>query len=387
MHFQTKALKNLSPQFREGNLSIAEIPFESTCFSLPTVESWEEYFEGERKAFCYASDSNPSTWELEQALAMLQGEEDCIVTSTGKSAISQTLLCLLSAGDEVLLLKEGYKSTRIFAESVLKSFGVKSRLVSVDDLQALDSMIAPNTKLFLFESPTNPLTRVIDIASVISTCKRHQVLTMFDNSLGGFHQHQRLGIDIIIHSLSKYATGLGDVMGGAILGSSSLLSQIRSRLLYFSDTLNPTAATKIRQGLLSYLIRYKTQSASALEISQYLSEHPLVTQVLYPGLETHPDHAVAKKQMNEFGGILNFNLNGSERELKLFINSLTLFRLAFGTGFVRSIVGPTRLFYARSDRDTWNGEYGVSETGVRFSIGLENSFDLIEDIDQALGRL
>lgn len=214
--------------------------FETISFSLPSLASWENLLKGEQDGWVYLSDGNPTLAALEKLLAKIQGVETCWVTSTGKSAIAASLMALLKQGDHLILLREGYKSTRLFAETVLKKFGVEVTLLGVDELGELEATIKPGqTKVLVLEAPTNPVTRVPDLTRCAEIARKHDVMTILDNSLSGFHQHGNIPVDLIVHSLSKFASGVGDVMGGAVLGSKEKVSQVKTQT---SGTLMRSAA-------------------------------------------------------------------------------------------------------------------------------------------------
>ncbi len=193
-------------EVKPGNDPFVVPSYETISFSLPTVKSWEDFMNGQSDGWCYISDSNPSLAALEELLAKTHKQECCWVTSTGKSAVAATLLALLKTGDHLILFKEGYKSTRLFAEGVLAKFGVEITLIGVDDVKNLTSFIKPGkTKVIVLESPTNPVTRVIDLNYCAAVAREHNVLSVLDNSLAGFHQHSDIPVDVFVHSLSKYA--------------------------------------------------------------------------------------------------------------------------------------------------------------------------------------
>src|SRR5262249_37142090 len=214
---------------KEKNDPFVVPSFETISFSLPSMQSWEALLKGETDGWVYMSDGNPTLAALEKLLAHIQGVDSCWVTSTGKSAIAATLLALLKAGDHIIILREGYKSTRLFVEGTLTRFGVSVTMLGVDDLKQLTNHIQPGvTRLIVLEAPTNPMTRVPDLVHCTTIAKEHGITTVLDNSLAGFHQHGDVPVDVIVHSLSKFASGVGDVMGGAVLGSRETVSRIKS---------------------------------------------------------------------------------------------------------------------------------------------------------------
>ncbi len=370
---------------KEKNDPFVVPSFETISFSLPSMQSWEALLKGEQDGWVYLSDGNPTLAALEKLLARIQGAESCWVTSTGKSAIAATLLALLNAGDHIIILREGYKSTRLFVEGVLQRFGVTVTMLGVDDLKQLTNWIQPErTRLIVLEAPTNPMTRVPDLAHSTTIAKEHGIITVLDNSLAGFHQHGDIPVDVIVHSLSKFASGVGDVMGGAVLGSRETVGRIKSANVWNSDALSAHAACEIWKGMQTYGLRIERQSTNALAIASYLETHPRVSRVLYPGLASHPDHEVAKKQMKDFGSVLAFDLKGGPQAMRETLDRLRVFRIAFGTGFTQSIANPAWLFYARSFPEAQTGLSAIHDNTIRLSVGIESPDELIADLASAL---
>ncbi|MBK9141223.1 MAG: aminotransferase class V-fold PLP-dependent enzyme [Candidatus Melainabacteria bacterium] len=359
--------------------------FETISFSLPSMRSWEDVLKGEQDGWIYLSDGNPTLSALEKLLAGIQKTERGWVTSTGKSAIAACLLALLNYGDHVIILKEGYKSTRLFIEGVLTRFGVTVSMLSVDDLHRLADAIQPGkTKVLVLEAPTNPMTRVPDLAACAAVAREHGVFTVLDNSLAGFHQHGDLPVDLWVHSLSKFASGVGDVMGGAVLGSNEMVARVKSANVWNSDVLSAHAATEIWKGMQTYQLRIDRQSSNAFAIARYLEEHSGVERVLYPGLESHPDHEVAVRQMKDFGSVLAFDVKGGAEAMRRVLDRMKVFRIAFGTGFTQSIANPAWLFYARSFPEAQEGNSAINANTIRLSVGIEPPEQLIGDLEQAL---
>lgn len=360
--------------------------FETISFSLPSMGSWEELIGGQQDGWVYLSDGNPTLAALEKLLAKIQGVDCCWVTSTGKSAIASTLLALLNQGDHIILLREGYKSTRLFVEGTLKRFGVSVTLISVDEVKRLPEFIQPGrTRVLVVEAPTNPMTRVPDLSYCAAVAKEHEITTVLDNSLAGFHQHGSIPVDLIVHSLSKYASGVGDVMGGAVMGSTERVRHVKSSNVWNTDAMSTHAAVQLWKGMQTYNLRIERQAANALAIARYLENHLRVTRVLYPGLSSHPDHEIAALQMTDFGSVLAFDVQGGAEEMRHVLDRMKVFRIAFGTGFTQSIANPAWLFYARSFPEPQTGLSAITNSTIRLSVGIEPQEELLKDLEQALG--
>jgi cystathionine beta-lyase/cystathionine gamma-synthase len=371
---------------KETNDPFVVPSFETISFSLPSIKSWKALLTGEQDGWMYSSYANPTLSSLEELLARVQGVESCWVTSTGKSAIASTLMALLKAGDHIVLLREGYKSTRLFTEGVLQRFGVSCTLIGIDEIKRLPELIKPGqSKILVLESPTNPMTRVPDLRYCVDIAREYELTTVLDNSLSGLHQHGSIGVDLIVHSLSKYASGIGDVMGGAVLGSKDRVAKVRSANAWNTDTLSTHAAVELWKGMQTYQLRMERQSSSALTVARYLETHPRVSRVLYPGLESHPDHHIAKQQMQDFGSVLSFDVKGAAESMHDTLDRMQLFRIAFGTGFTQSIANPAFLFYGRSFPEAQTGLSAINDNTVRLSIGIESPQELIADLEASLG--
>lgn len=362
--------------------------FETISFSLPSMGSWEDLLAGKQDGWVYHSDGNPTLAALEALLAKSQGVESCWVTSTGKSAIAMALLAVVSSGDELILLREGYKSTRLFAEGVLARMGVAVKLIGVGDLSNLDQLITEGkTRAIVLESPTNPMTRVIDLKRAVKIAKDKGVITLLDNSCAGFHNHGDVPVDLVLHSLSKFASGVGDVMGGAVMGSREWVSKIKNANVWNSDVLSSHAAVEIWKGMQTYKLRVARQSSNALAIAKFLEKHDAIGRVMYPGLESHPDHEIAVKQMSDFGSVLAFDVVAGHDAMRAVLDSLKVFRIAFGTGFTRSIANPAWLFYARSFPEKQEGPGAILDNTIRLSVGIEDEVELIQDLESALSSI
>jgi len=340
---------------------------------------------GERPGFYYSRTSNPTTRQLEQLLAELQGREDCLVTPTGLAAISQTLLALLSHGDHVIGFIESYNPTRYLLRRVLARFGITHTLLSIEDLAGVERTLAARpTRLVIFESPTNPVTKIADIAALTRLARAAGALSVLDNTFAGFHQHTSYEVDVYLHSLTKYASGTGDVMGGAVIASGELIRSLRTEFGALGGILDPHAAWLILRGLKTYFVRYRAQCASAQRIAQFLAEQPAVARVHYPGLATHPQHALAVQQMQEFGSIVSFDLRGGAAAARRFADTVELFARAASLGSTESLVVTAQMMGGRELNADLRRLSAVTDGTIRLSIGLEDTDELLADLASAL---
>ncbi|MGD9598566.1 MAG: PLP-dependent aspartate aminotransferase family protein [Steroidobacteraceae bacterium] len=359
--------------------------YQTVKFEFESVEETVRTLRGERTGYYYMRTSNPTTRQLELTLASLQDRDDCLATASGVNVIAQTLLGLTKQGDHVLCFVETYGPTRQIIRRLLGRFGVTHTMLSIEDLAGIEHALATTpTRLVVFESPTNPVTKIADIATITRLARRHGAHTVMDNTFAGLHQHGEYEVDYFLHSLTKYASGAGDVMGGAVIARAELLWPLRAEFPVLGGVLDPHAAFLIQRGLRTYFVRYREQSARALSIAQRLATHPAVARVHYPGLPGHPQHALARAQMREFGTIVTFDLRGGAEAGRRFTEALALFAKTASLGSTESLVMAPQMLKARDLGAEQLAIAAVTDGTVRLSIGLEDEDDLRADIDRGL---
>jgi cystathionine beta-lyase/cystathionine gamma-synthase len=368
-----------------GNHALVAPIYQTVKFEFDSLAETERYLRGERTGFYYSRASNPTTRQLELLLAELQGREDCLVTASGLGAISQTLLSLTKQGDHIVCFIESYNPSRYLIRRLLGRFGVTHTLLSIEDVAAVERVLAAQpTRLIFFESPTNPVTKIADIAALTRLARAAGALSVMDNTFAGFHQHGAFDIDVFVHSLTKYASGAGDVMGGAVIARNELIRAMRTDFGALGGTLDPHAAFLILRGLKTYFVRYQAQSASAARIAQLLAAHPAVARVHYPGLPGHPQHALAAQQMQDFGTIVSFDLKGGASAGRRFADALELFALTASLGSTESLAVTPQMMGGRELDPEQQRLSAITAGTIRLSIGLEDTEDLIADITRAL---
>jgi cystathionine beta-lyase/cystathionine gamma-synthase len=359
----------------------------SVKFEFDTVEETVRNWRGTRPGFNYLRSANPTTRQLELTLAQLQGREDALACASGVGVVANTLLSLTKQGDHIVSFVELYGPTRHLVRRMLGKFGVTNTMLSISDLPAIERALSTTpTRLVLFESPTNPINRIADINAITQMARKHGALTLLDNTLAGPHQHGDFSIDIFLHSLTKFASGHGDVMGGAVIANSQLIGQMRPDFNVLGGALDPQAAFLIQRGLKTYQVRYREHSHSAQLVAEFLAKHPAVSAVFYPGLSTHPGHALARAQMSDFGSLVTFDLRGGAEAGRRFAEALELFAMAASFGATDSLVLPPQLLVARDLDAEQQRVAGVGAGTVRLSIGLESIGDLLADLEQALSK-
>ncbi|MFO1265453.1 MAG: aminotransferase class I/II-fold pyridoxal phosphate-dependent enzyme [Rubrivivax sp.] len=367
------------------NHPVVEPIYQSVKFEFESVEDTLGALRGARPGFYYQRTSNPTLRQLELTLARLQGREECIVCASGVGAMAQALIALTRAGDHVLGFVEIYGPTRYVIQRILGRFGVTLTLLSVEDDAGIERVLRETpTRLVVFESPTNPMNRIADIAAIAQAARAAGALTLLDNTLAGPHQHGQYAVDLYVHSLTKFAAGHGDVMGGAVIGNAELIGRLRPEFTLLGGVLDPHAAFLVQRGLKTYPVRYAAQSASALRIARFLAAQPAVRRVYYPGLESHPRHALAAAQMREWGAVVSFDLAGGAVAGKRFAEGLKLFAMTASLGATDSLVLPPQLLTTRGLDAAQLALTGVGPGTVRLAIGLEDADELIADLGAAL---
>jgi len=361
--------------------------YQSVKFSFDDTGETLRYLRGEREGFFYSRSGNPTLKQLQLLLAQLQGRDDCLLTGSGVATIAASLLSLCKQGDHILAFAESYGPTRYIVQHLLAKFGVTHTLLSIEDLEGIARVLRDvPTRLVIFESPTNPVTKIADIEHLTAQARRAGALTVLDNTFAGFHNHGAYDVDIFLHSLTKYASGHGDVMGGAIIARSELIADMRKDINSMGPTLDPHAAFLIQRGMRTYFLRYERQCANALACSVFLKNHARVRHVYYPGLDSHPQHSLARRQMSDFGTVVTLELDGGFDEGARFAESLQFFSISASVGSAESLVMPPQLLAGNEYTPEQRAASLITRGTVRLSIGLEDEQDLIQDLAQALDR-
>lgn len=384
---KTRTRVNHPPQtaLAPGNRALVAPIFQSVKFELGDLAETERAWSDRGEGFHYSRHGNPTVHDLELLLAELQGRDACVAVGSGVAAVAVTLLALLSHGDHLLCFAETYGPSRGLIVRTLARFGVEHTMLSVEDRRGIERVLAERpTRLVWFESPTNPMLKIVDIAHLTNAAKRHGALTVLDNTFAGLEAHSQYPVDLYVHSLTKYASGHGDVMGGAVIGEQALVREVRAQATSLGPTLDPHAAFLIQRGLKTYPLRRQAQCATAARIATLLSADPRVNRVHYPGLPSHPAHALATSQLQDFGTIVTVDLTGTPEQSRVFADSLELFAIAASMGSGDSLIVPPQLQQPRGLSAELRQLSGVTPTTARLSIGLEDPEDLIADLCAAL---
>ena len=383
MKKETRLAHHPRAKLPRGNESLVEPVYRSVKFTFEDIAS-SLTTEARDEGFEYTRDANPTTRQLERLVAELQGRDDAVCVSTGMASAWLAVLGNLGAGDRIVCFLESYRPIRAMVRQRLTRLGIDHTLLSVHDLQGMEEVFAADdTKCLIFEAPTNPMVQVPDIGAITALARAHSVVTVLDNTFGGLHNHGQFAIDYYIHSLTKYASGHGDVMGGAVIADRERLRDLKPLATNMGATLDPGAAFLILRGLRTYALRYSRHSESALTLAEFLNGHSRVERVCYPGLADDPGHELASQQMDGYGGVLSFDLNGDGEQAWKFIDALQLFATVASIGSTESLVAPAKLYFAGDLSEEECTRAGIRDNTVRLAVGLEDPGDLIADLEQA----
>ncbi|HET9371784.1 MAG TPA: aminotransferase class I/II-fold pyridoxal phosphate-dependent enzyme, partial [Vicinamibacterales bacterium] len=362
--------------------------YSATTFLFASAAELEAYQRGQSGKYIYSRYANPTVQAAEAKLAVLEGAEAAMITSSGMAATATALFGLLSAGDEVVCSSAIYGGTLQVISNFLERFGVRARYASLDDLAAPERLCGPATKIVWFESPINPTLRCVDVARVASACRAAGVIAAIDNTFASPINQQplALGVDLVMHSATKYLNGHSDVTAGALVGSAALIERLQPARKLFGGVLEPASAYALARGMKTLGVRMARHNDNARRVAEWLESDPRVGRVFYPGLPSHPDHAIATRQMRGFGGMVCADLKGGYDAACRFFDKLQIIQRAASLGGTESLCSLPVLTSQYGLSDEQLAAAGVSRGMVRLSIGLEHVEDLIGDIDQALGR-
>jgi len=370
----------------------------ANSFELPT--DFEELFKTfsfeHADKFHYTREQSPTPRYLEKRLATLEGSEDCIATASGMGAVAAAFFTLLNTGDHIVASEICYTGTQKLLAYHFPRFGVDVSLVDSSNLGEVESALRPDTKVVYIETPGNPLMSISDIEAIARLGHAVGACVIVDSTWSGLISQKplELGADVVIHSATKYLNGHGDALGGAVLGKKDLLDEIREYgIVHLGACISPFNAWQIMRGLVTLPLRMEKHSDNAMKIAQYLESHPKVKKVLYPGLDSHPMHSVARRQMTAFSGMMNFAFEDDLQKNFDFLKQLKLITHAVSLGHDQSLILYMPQDYVFSDwvmlaeerQEKYKETIGAGL--YRFSVGIENPEDIIEDLDQALNSV
>lgn len=337
----------------------------------------------------YGRYGNPTVRAVEAKLAALEGADDAVLLSSGMAAVTNTLLLLLKAGDHLILTDDCYHQSREFCEKFLPRMGIESTIVPCGDCDAVEAALQPNTRLLYTESPTNPFMRCVDYERVVEIAKAHDLITVVDATFATPVNCRPLayGIDLVIHSLTKYLGGHNDLMAGAVVGSFQQTTRIRQAQAMLGSIADPHGAYLMLRGMKTLGLRIAQHNANGLAVARFLEDHPKVRKVWYPGLESHPDHELAKATMAGYGGVVSFEIEGDGALAYQFIDALKIPHIGPSLGGVETMVSPLAVMGYAELPEEERLALGIRDELVRFCCGVEATQDLLDDLAQALNHI
>ncbi len=359
---------------------------QTATFTFSGSKAIEDYTKKGKEHFEYGRYGNPTAQIAEKRLADLEGAEECVVFSSGMSAITTTILSLLRSGDHIVITDDSYKKTLEFCKSYLKQFAIDCTIVPFGDYKLLDKAIRKNTRFIFSESPTNPYLNIFDLIKIKKIANRHKVLTLIDSTFATPLNQRPIefGMDLVLHSCTKYLAGHNDILAGAVLGRSSLIEKIRDLHKSMGGLIDPHCCYLLLRGLKTFPLRVKKQNESALKVAEFLESHPCVRRVYYPFLKSHPHYKIAKEQMAGGGGVVTFDIKGTLNSAERFLDALKLCYIGPSLGGVETLITHPALVsyydYTRKQRY----KLGLTDTLFRLAVGCEDVEDIIKDIDRGL---
>lgn len=359
---------------------------QTSTYAFKDSKHIEAYTRHGHAHFEYGRYGNPTEKVAEDRLAMMCRAEDCVIFSSGMSAITTTILALVSSGDHIIITDDAYKKTLEFCSSYLQRFGVDCTIVPFGDYTLLEKSIRPNTRFIVSESPTNPYLNIFDLERLHDLGRRYKLLTLIDATFSTPYNQCPFdyGIDIVLHSATKYLAGHNDILAGAVLGKTELIEEIRALHKAIGGVIDPHCCYLLLRGMKTFALRMEKHNQTGMEVARFLEAHPRVKRVYYPGLESHPHYEIAKAQMSGFGGVISFDIKGALKDAKAFLDRLKLCYIAPSLGGVETLIThPAMVSYYNLNRKQ-RYDLGITDTLLRLAVGIEDASDIIADLDQAL---
>ena len=371
-------------EFAHNSLSLPIV--QTATYTFKNTAELVAYMEGHREREEYGRYGNPTVRVLEERVAALEGAEDAAAFSSGMAATTSAILALVGQGNHVVLFNDCYRRTRQFVTTFLSRFGVRFTLIGSADLAALEAAIEPDTKLVISEAPTNPFLAVVDLPRMAEICRAKRVKTLVDSTFATpFNLRPvELGVDLVVHSATKYLSGHNDVLAGVVAGKAGLVSLVRDVRHMMGAICDPHAAYLVHRGMKTLALRIAHQNASAQGLAEALERHAAVSRVYYPGLASHPNHATATALMRGFGGVVTFELKGDLASTGRFIDALKIPRIAPSLGGVESLVEQPALMSYFELSTEQREKIGMKDTLVRYAVGIEDPAEVVSDVTEAL---
>lgn len=383
----TLAVHAGEPHPKPGN-ALATPIIQTATYTFANTQELRDHFERRIKREEYGRYGNPTQRIAERKLAVLDRAEDCLLFSSGMAAITTTLFAVLSKGSHIIVTDDSYRRTRQFLTQVLSRYGIEVSIATAGDYEAIEDAIRPTTRVLISESPTNPYNYILDLDRFADIGRRHRVKTIIDATFATpFNQRPlEFGIDLVLHSATKYLGGHNDLLAGAVLGPASMIDGIRSLQAITGAIVDPFAAYLLLRGLKTFALRIERQNANAQALAEFLATHSRVKVVHYAGLPCHPQHDVAKRQMKGFGGVVSFEVKGDLEATSRIVDACRIPQIAPSLGGVESLIEQPALmsFYELTTEERLS--VGIKDNLIRYSVGIEDIKDLIADLKRALKK-
>jgi cystathionine beta-lyase/cystathionine gamma-synthase len=387
--FSTKSVHGIEGPQKQGSV-VAPI-YETAVFAFSKTQGLLDVIESRKEGFIYTRWDNPTIRALERRMAGLEDAEEAAAFSSGMAAVTTTVLSFVRSGDHVVSTKDVYGGTFQFFKDFLPRLGIEVSLVDVTDLDGVAASVRRNTKIIYAETPTNPTLRIADLSKIVEIAKKRKSkpITVIDSTLASPFNVKPLqfGINLVVHSATKYLGGHNDVTGGIVCGTKESITKIKDVRKIFGGTLDPIAAWLLLRGLKTLGLRMERHNSNGMRVARFLEGHPKVKRVYYPGLSSHSQHSIASKQMRGFGGVVSFEIIGNLRKTMKLVDNLKLCSLGASLGGTETLVTQpvtsSHHFVSAEDRE----QAGISDQLIRLALGIEDSEDIIADLEQALEKI
>jgi cystathionine beta-lyase/cystathionine gamma-synthase len=386
--FSTNAVHSGESRDQSSGSFVTPI-YEASVFAFSTTKELVDVISEKTEGYLYTRFGNPTVRNVERKMTELEGAEDATAFSSGMAAIATTILTLVSSRDHIISTRDLYGGTLQFFKDVLPKYGVEVSFVETTDLDEMASVVQKNTKVIFAETPTNPTLKVVDVSKVAELSKGKGITSVVDSTFASPYNLKPIefGVDVTVHSATKYLGGHHDITAGVVCGSESFIKKLRGMRKPLGGTLDPHAAWLLLRGLKTLGLRMERHNSNGMTVAGYLEKHPKVKKVYYPGLKNHPQHQVAKHQMKGFGGVVSFEINGDFDTAMNFVDSLKLCYIAASLGGVETLatqpVTSSHYFVSPEDRK----KAGITDQLIRLSLGIEDPEDIIADLEQAFERV
>ena len=388
MGFNSKLIHAVADKDKFGS---ATVPiYQTSTFAFESADEGAKCFSGESDGFIYTRIGNPTIQALERQVAILEGGFGAIATASGMGAVSTIYMGLLNQGDHMISTNAVYGPSRVVMETYFSKFGVESTYVTTSNIENIKKAIKPNTKVLYIETPTNPTMEITDLEACVALAREHNIITVVDNTFSSPYLQRpiELGIDVVFHSMTKFLNGHADIVAGIIITrNEELYKVLRPAMVNMGCNMDPHQAYLVLRGLKTLAIRVDRAQQNAMKVAEYLENHPKVEWVKYPGLKSHPQYELAKKQMAGPGAMISFELKGGFNAGKTLMDNVKLAMLAVSLGGVETLIQhPASMTHSKLSAEA-KEKASITQGLVRFAVGIEDVEDIIADLDQALAKV